>query len=119
MDINTLVQGFARHIRELKAPDYKESRARQEYIDPFWKLLGLTMVNYLSWVILTVCGTRVFFNFDPFMKLDGLTLWAAGVRARSSPEGSFCAPSSAFSGSNSASTLPKRILSPGFSACSI
>jgi type I restriction-modification system DNA methylase subunit len=44
-DIKTLVLGFAQHIKELKAPDYKESQARQHYIDPFWELLGWDVRN--------------------------------------------------------------------------
>jgi hypothetical protein len=32
--ISTLVQGFARFIKELKAPEYKESQVRLHYIDP-------------------------------------------------------------------------------------
>src|SRR5206468_838326 len=30
--------------------------------------------NYLAWVVLSVCGARVFFNFNPLMKLDGYYL---------------------------------------------
>jgi type I restriction-modification system DNA methylase subunit len=45
MDIQTLVQGFAKHIRELKASDYKESSVRSHYIDPFWRLLGWDVNN--------------------------------------------------------------------------
>lgn len=45
MTIATLVHGFAKHIRELKAPDYKESQARLHYIDPFWTLLGWDVIN--------------------------------------------------------------------------
>src|SRR5262245_59528097 len=45
MDIQTLVQGFARHIRALKAPDYKESSVRSHYIDRFWELLGWDVAN--------------------------------------------------------------------------
>jgi len=44
-DIKTLVQGFASHIRELKAPEYKESQVRLHYIDPFWTLLGWDVQN--------------------------------------------------------------------------
>lgn len=43
--IKKLVQGFARHIKELKAPDYKESQVRKHYIDQFWKLLGWDVDN--------------------------------------------------------------------------
>lgn len=45
MDIQTLVQGFAKHLRELKAPEYKESQVRLHYIDPFWGLLGWDVAN--------------------------------------------------------------------------
>jgi type I restriction-modification system DNA methylase subunit len=44
-DIRTLVQGFAKHIKELKAPEYKESQVRLHYIDPFWMLLGWDVQN--------------------------------------------------------------------------
>ena len=44
-EISALVQGFAKHIKQLKAADYKESRARPEYIDPFWRLLGWDVEN--------------------------------------------------------------------------
>lgn len=43
--IKTLVQGFARNIKQLKAPDYKETTVRKHYIDPFWKLLGWDIDN--------------------------------------------------------------------------
>jgi len=43
--IKSLVQGFAQHLKELKAPDYKESQVRLHYIDPFWKLLGWDVDN--------------------------------------------------------------------------
>jgi multidrug resistance efflux pump len=33
-----------------------------------------TLVNHLSWVILSVCGTRIFFNFNPLLRLDGYYL---------------------------------------------
>lgn len=45
MTIQTLVQGFAKHIKELKAPDYKESQVRLHYIDPFWGVLGWDVAN--------------------------------------------------------------------------
>ena len=32
------------------------------------------VVNYLAWVVLSVCGVRVFFNFNPLLKLDGYYL---------------------------------------------
>ena len=44
-DIKSLVQGFASHIKELKAPEYKESQVRLHYIDRFWKLLGWDVNN--------------------------------------------------------------------------
>ncbi len=44
-EIKTLVQGFAKHIKELKGPGYKESQARLQYIDPFWTLLGWDVQN--------------------------------------------------------------------------
>ena len=43
--IKSLVQGFAQHIKELRAAEYKESQARLHYIDPFWKLLGWDVDN--------------------------------------------------------------------------
>lgn len=43
--IKQLAQGFAQHLRELKAPDYKESQVRLHYIDPFWQLLGWDVGN--------------------------------------------------------------------------
>jgi len=43
--IKSLSQGFAKHIRELKAPEYKESQVRLHYIDPFWVLLGWDVNN--------------------------------------------------------------------------
>ena len=33
-----------------------------------------TLVNYLAWVVLSVVGGRILFNFNPFMKLDGYYL---------------------------------------------
>jgi len=45
MTIHELVQGFATHIKQLKAPDYKESQVRRNYIDPFWELLGWDVSN--------------------------------------------------------------------------
>ncbi len=44
-DINNLVQGFARHIKQIKAPEYKESQVRLHYIDRFWELLGWDVQN--------------------------------------------------------------------------
>ncbi len=45
MPIQDLVQGFAKHIRELKAPAYKESSVRSHYIDRFWELLSWDVNN--------------------------------------------------------------------------
>jgi hypothetical protein len=45
MTIKTLVQGFGKNIRQLKAPQYKESQVRLHYIDPFWTLLGWDVSN--------------------------------------------------------------------------
>ncbi len=45
MSIKTLVQGFAKHFRELHGPDYKEMQFRGHYIDPFWILLGWDVAN--------------------------------------------------------------------------
>jgi multidrug efflux pump subunit AcrA (membrane-fusion protein) len=40
-----------------------------------WRLtLQDGLWNYLAWVVLTVCGFRVFFNFNPLLKLDGYYL---------------------------------------------
>ena len=40
-----------------------------------WRLtMADTLVNYLAWVILTICGVRSFFNFNPLLKLDGYYL---------------------------------------------
>ena len=44
-DIRTLVQGFAKNIKELKRPEYKESQVRLHYIDRFWTLLGWDVQN--------------------------------------------------------------------------
>jgi len=38
--IDSLVQGFATHIKALKSPETKEAVVRQNYIDPFWRALG-------------------------------------------------------------------------------
>lgn len=45
MTIQTLVHGFAKNIKDLKAADYKESRLRLQYLDPFWTLLGWDVSN--------------------------------------------------------------------------
>jgi putative peptide zinc metalloprotease protein len=40
-----------------------------------WRVtLQDTLPNYLAWVVLSVCGVRVFFNFNPLIKLDGYYL---------------------------------------------
>lgn len=40
-----------------------------------WRLtVPNSLINYLAWVILSVCGIRVFFNFNPLSKLDGYYL---------------------------------------------
>ena len=40
-----------------------------------------TLPNYLAWVVLSVCGARIFFNLNPLLKLDGYYLLsdAAGI----------------------------------------
>lgn len=40
-----------------------------------WRLtVPNSLINYLSWVILSVCGIRVLINFNPLAKLDGYYL---------------------------------------------
>lgn len=40
-----------------------------------WRLtMQHTVVNYVAWIVLSICGTRIFFNFNPLMKLDGYYL---------------------------------------------
>jgi putative peptide zinc metalloprotease protein len=40
-----------------------------------WRLTDpASLPNYLAWVVLSVCGARVFFNFNPLLKLDGYYL---------------------------------------------
>lgn len=40
-----------------------------------WRLtVPHTMPNYVAWVIATVCGTRILFNFNPLSRLDGYYL---------------------------------------------
>jgi putative peptide zinc metalloprotease protein len=40
-----------------------------------WRLtVADALVNYLASVVLSVCGTRVFLNFNPLLKLDGYYL---------------------------------------------
>src|SRR5438105_821236 len=43
--IKELVQGFAKNIKQLKAPEYKESSLRIHFLDPFWNLLGWDVSN--------------------------------------------------------------------------
>lgn len=33
-----------------------------------------SLINYVAWIVASVCGTRLFFNFNPMMKLDGYYL---------------------------------------------
>ena len=40
--------------------------------------------NQLAWVVLTVCGGRVFFNFNPLLKLDGYYLLSLHLYLRNS-----------------------------------
>lgn len=40
-----------------------------------WRVtLADTLINYLAWVVLSVSGVRIFFNFNPLLKLDGYYL---------------------------------------------
>ncbi len=40
-----------------------------------WRLLQPgTLPSHLAWVVLTICGGRILFNFNPLMKLDGYYL---------------------------------------------
>ena len=40
-----------------------------------WRLtMQDTLVNYLAWLVVSVSGVRVLFNFTPFIKLDGYYL---------------------------------------------
>src|SRR5262245_34686146 len=40
-----------------------------------WRLAAPeSLINYLAWVVLSVLGARVFFNFNPLLKLDGYYL---------------------------------------------
>src|SRR5687768_6080969 len=37
-----------------------------------WRLTAQdTAINYLAWVVLSICAARIFFNFNPLLKLDG------------------------------------------------
>ncbi len=44
-DINSLVEGFRSNLRNLHDENTLEAVIRQEYIDPFWKLLGWDVSN--------------------------------------------------------------------------
>jgi putative peptide zinc metalloprotease protein len=40
-----------------------------------WRMtIQNTLLNYLAWVVLSICGIRIFFNFNPLLKLDGYYL---------------------------------------------
>jgi putative peptide zinc metalloprotease protein len=40
-----------------------------------WRVtLQNELINYLAFLVLSVCGLRIFFNFNPLMKLDGYYL---------------------------------------------
>src|SRR5581483_11229579 len=40
-----------------------------------WRLTVLdSVVNYIAWVLASVCGTRVLLNLNPLMRLDGYYL---------------------------------------------
>lgn len=43
--INTLVERFAEHRKEYHLPDYNEQKARQDFINPFFKALGWDIDN--------------------------------------------------------------------------
>jgi len=43
--IKSLADGFARHIKQLKSAEYKESQVRLHYINRFWRLLGWDVDN--------------------------------------------------------------------------
>jgi RND family efflux transporter MFP subunit len=43
----------------------------------FWRVVQPgTLTSHLTWVVLTVCGGRVFFNLNPLLRLDGYYLLA-------------------------------------------
>ena len=40
-----------------------------------WRVtLQDTRLNYLAWLVMSVCGARIFFNLNPLLKLDGYYL---------------------------------------------
>lgn len=43
--INTLIERFAEHRKEYHLPDYNEQKARQDFINPFFKALGWDIDN--------------------------------------------------------------------------
>jgi multidrug resistance efflux pump len=57
-----------------------------------WRLtVQNSLVNYLSWVVLTLLGTRLVFNFNPLLKLDGYYLlsdWAEITNLQEKASGS-------------------------------
>ncbi|HEX3869258.1 MAG TPA: efflux RND transporter periplasmic adaptor subunit, partial [Pirellulales bacterium] len=38
-----------------------------------------SVINYLAWMVVSICGVRVFFNFIPFLKLDGYYLLSDAI----------------------------------------
>ncbi|MBI3863758.1 MAG: efflux RND transporter periplasmic adaptor subunit [Planctomycetia bacterium] len=41
----------------------------------FWRLtMPGTLPNYLAWILVTVCGTRIVFNLNPLSRMDGYYL---------------------------------------------
>lgn len=42
-----------------------------------WRLtVQDTLVNYVAWTVLSICGGRILFNFNPLMRLDGYYLFS-------------------------------------------
>lgn len=40
-----------------------------------WRLtVQDSVLNYLAWIVMSICGGRIFFNFNPLMRLDGYYL---------------------------------------------
>jgi hypothetical protein len=54
-----------------------------------WRLtVPTSWLNYLAWVVLSVLGVRVFFNFNPLLKMDGYYLvsdWSKSPTCGSAP----------------------------------
>jgi multidrug efflux pump subunit AcrA (membrane-fusion protein) len=47
-----------------------------------WRLtMQDTLVNYLAWIVMSICGVRILFNFNPLMKLDGYYLLSDWLEA--------------------------------------